>query len=120
MSEEGVSRPVAGALVRAWGAEGGKIGGKSRMSKLTREQRRALAKKAAVEKELVMVFKVVTLFPIRPARVDGVGEAGMRDEPQAWTLRGSLPQHLAVLLAVSLCCVAVERLPLLFSRLLPG
>jgi hypothetical protein len=35
------------ALVRAWGAEGGKIGGKSRMAKLTTEQRRALAKKAA-------------------------------------------------------------------------
>jgi hypothetical protein len=32
---------------RAWGAEGGKIGGKSRMAKLTTEQRRALAKKAA-------------------------------------------------------------------------
>jgi hypothetical protein len=31
---------------RAWGAEGGKIAGKSRMSKLTREQRRALARKA--------------------------------------------------------------------------
>lgn len=36
------------AYFRAWGAEGGKIGGKSRMSKLTTEQRRALAKKAAV------------------------------------------------------------------------
>jgi len=35
------------AYFRAWGAEGGKIGGRSRMSKLTREQRRALAKKAA-------------------------------------------------------------------------
>jgi hypothetical protein len=34
-------------LFRAWGSEGGKIGGKSRMSKLTKEQRRALAKKAA-------------------------------------------------------------------------
>jgi hypothetical protein len=35
------------AYFRAWGAEGGKVGGKSRMSKLTLEQRRALAKKAA-------------------------------------------------------------------------
>jgi hypothetical protein len=35
------------AYFRAWGAEGGKVGGKSRMSKLTTEQRRALAKKAA-------------------------------------------------------------------------
>jgi hypothetical protein len=35
------------ALVRAWGAQGGKIGGKSRMAKLTTEERRALAKKAA-------------------------------------------------------------------------
>jgi hypothetical protein len=35
------------AYFRAWGAEGGKIGGKSRMAKLTIEQRRALAKKAA-------------------------------------------------------------------------
>jgi hypothetical protein len=35
------------AYFRAWGAEGGKIGGRSRMSKLTRDQRRALAKKAA-------------------------------------------------------------------------
>ena len=35
------------ALFRAWGAEGGKISGKSRMAKLTTEQRRAHAKKAA-------------------------------------------------------------------------
>jgi hypothetical protein len=35
------------AYFRAWGAEGGKVGGKSRMSKLTTEERRALAKKAA-------------------------------------------------------------------------
>jgi len=35
------------AIVRAWGAEGGRIGGKSRMSKLTKDERRALAKKAA-------------------------------------------------------------------------
>ena len=32
---------------RAWGAEGGKKGGKSRMASLTAEQRRALAKKGA-------------------------------------------------------------------------
>ncbi len=35
------------AYFRAWGAEGGKKGGKSRMSKLTVEERRALARKAA-------------------------------------------------------------------------
>ena len=38
---------VAAPLAAAWGAQGGKIGGKSRMAKLTTEQRRALAKKAA-------------------------------------------------------------------------
>jgi len=32
---------------RRQGAKGGKVGGKSRMAKLTIEQRRALAKKAA-------------------------------------------------------------------------
>ena len=41
------SLAVAAPLAAAWGAEGGKIGGKSRMAKLTTEQRRALAKKAA-------------------------------------------------------------------------
>ena len=41
------ARPKALDAARAWGAEGGKIGGKSRMSKLTRDERRALAKKAA-------------------------------------------------------------------------
>jgi hypothetical protein len=35
------------AYFRAWGAEGGKIGGRSRMAKLTKDQRRALARKAA-------------------------------------------------------------------------
>jgi hypothetical protein len=35
------------AIVRAWGSAGGKIGGKSRMAKLTKEQRRALGRKAA-------------------------------------------------------------------------
>ena len=34
-------------LVRAWGAEGGKVGGKKRMAALTPEERRKLAKKAA-------------------------------------------------------------------------
>jgi hypothetical protein len=32
---------------RAWGSEGGRKGGVSRMAKLTAEERRALAKKAA-------------------------------------------------------------------------
>jgi hypothetical protein len=41
------ARPRALDAARAWGAEGGKIGGRPRMSKLTKEQRRALAKKAA-------------------------------------------------------------------------
>jgi hypothetical protein len=35
------------AYFRAWGSEGGKIGGKSRMAKLTISERRALARKAA-------------------------------------------------------------------------
>ena len=34
------------AIVRPWGSAGGKIGGRSRMSKLTRDGRRAFAKKA--------------------------------------------------------------------------
>jgi hypothetical protein len=41
------AREAALALVRAWGAQGGKKGGKSRMASLTPEQRRALARKAA-------------------------------------------------------------------------
>jgi len=34
-------------LVRAWGAQGGKVGGKKRMAALTTDERRKLAKKAA-------------------------------------------------------------------------
>ena len=41
------SLDAALAYFRAWGAEGGKIGGRSRMAKLTKDQRRALARKAA-------------------------------------------------------------------------
>jgi hypothetical protein len=41
------SLDAALAYFREWGAEGGKIGGKSRMAKLTLEERKALARKAA-------------------------------------------------------------------------
>lgn len=34
-------------LFRAWGAEGGRTGGKARAEKLTAEERRAIARKAA-------------------------------------------------------------------------
>lgn len=34
-------------LFRAWGAEGGKVGGKKRMTGLSADERRKLAKKAA-------------------------------------------------------------------------
>jgi len=46
LSMSGPALDAALAIVRAWGSAGGKIGGRSRMSKLTRDGRRAFAKKA--------------------------------------------------------------------------